>query len=647
MKLNLFLLLLVLSVSAPAAGTAQSNILSTTQSNVPNIVLSGGRVLSPDGKLEMQVTLRDGRPVYTVSYKGVPIVLESPLGITGWERNLTLTDVTVSSQDSLWRPVYGERSEIRDHYNRGIVRVAQANNPRKRMDIEVRAYDEGVAFRYIFLESGSYLHIDREYTEFTLPEGTMAYHAAKAQAVYNKLPLKGWTEEAERPLVLELPGGLYACLAEAGVDNYTRTKFMLSPDKANTIACSMYGFVDEIDPFATPWRVVMAAEKPGQLLENNYLLLNLNPPCAIAQTGWIKPGKVMREATLTTQGGLDLVDFAVKRNLQYIHFDAGWYGPEGSMASDATFVSVDPARNPVNDLDLEKVTAYANQHGIGVWVYVNQRALARQLDEILPLYQKWGVKGVKFGFVQVGSHMWTKWMHDAVRKCAEHQLMVDIHDEYRPTGFSRTYPNLLTQEGIRGNEEFPDATHNVTLPFTRFIAGAGDYTICYYRQDFNKHDAAAHTNGLPLTKVIRTTSAHQLAMAVAYYSPLQFLYWYDRPSDSRDEPELEFFDRVPTVWDDTKVLEGAIGQYISIARRSGDDWFVGVMTNNDARTMKVALDFLPAGKKYTAHMHSDGGPETGTRTRVKVETRAVDSRTVLDAKLLPSGGMALWLEAAK
>lgn len=195
----------------------------------------------------------------------------------------------------------------------------------------------------------------------------------------------------------------------------------------------------------------------------------------------------MREVTLTTEGGKALVDFAVKRNLQYIHFDAGWYGFEYDKASDATTVTLDPRRNPkIDALNLKEVVAYAKQHGIGVMLYVNQRALQQQLDEILPLYKSWGISGIKFGFVQVGSQVWTKWMHEAVKKCADYGLMVDIHDEYRPTGFSRTYPNLMTQEGIRGNEEFPDATHNVTLPFTRFVAGAADYTICYYRQDFGR-----------------------------------------------------------------------------------------------------------------------------------------------------------------
>lgn len=215
---------------------------------------------------------------------------------------MRIVGVTRSSRDTLWTPVYGERSEIPDRYNQSVIRFAHGKRE-PGLELKVRAYDEGAAFRYLFLEGGGYLHITGEATEFTLPEGTMAYFAPFAQAVHQKLPLHDWPGEADRPLTLELPGGLYGALAEAEVVDYVRTKFKLADGKPNTLACSMYGAVDEIAPFATPWRVVMVAEQPGQLIENNYLLLNLNPPCAIENPWWIKPGKVMREVTLSIQRG--------------------------------------------------------------------------------------------------------------------------------------------------------------------------------------------------------------------------------------------------------------------------------------------------------------------------------------------------------
>ena len=609
------------------------------------------KAVSPDGDLVMNVTLKEGSPFYTLTYKGTPVVLESALGLNGnaeWNRDMVLASVDSASYDRSWKPLYGERSEIPDRYTVYLATfggLKDRDRQAVKLQLEIRAYDEGVAFRYRFLEGGGYLHIDREYTEYTLPEGTWAYHTPRAQTEYTKRPLKDWPTETDRPLVLELPSGLYLCLTEAQVVDYVRTKFDLSTAKPHTVISAMYGAVDEIAPFDTPWRVMMVAEEPGQLLEHNYLLLNLNPPCALEQTWWIRPGKVMREVTLSTQGGKDLVDFAVKHHLQYVHFDAGWYGNEYSKASDATTVTVDPLRNPNNDLDLEEVVRYAHERGIGVWLYVNQRALAAQLDTLLPLYHRWGIKGIKFGFVQVGSHLWTKWMHDAVKKCAQYQLMVDIHDEYRPTGFSRTYPNLLTQEGIRGNEEMPDARNNLILPFTRFVAGAADYTIAYYSRDFQKYDPQ-RLDQIELGKrELKTTSAHQLAMAVVYYSPLQFLYWYDRPSDCGDEPELAFFDRVPTMWDDTRVLNGQIGEYITVVRRSGNDWFLGAMTCLEGRELTVALDFLPEGKRYRAHIYRDGSVSMATRTKVQVEPREVDAQTTLSVKMYPSGGEAIWFEA--
>lgn len=232
-------------------------------------------------------------------------------------------------------------------------------------------------------------------------------------------------------------------------------------------------------------------------------------------------------------------------------------------------------------------------------------------------------------------------MHKAVKKCARYHLMVDIHDEYRPTGFSRTYPNLLTQEGVRGNEEFPDAFNNTILPFTRFVCGPADYTICYYRQDFERFENAVDDYGVPRSKSIQTTPAHQLALSVVYYSPLQFLYWYDKPSDSRGEPELKFFDDVYTVWDDTRVLAGEPGEYISVGRRHGEEWFVGTITNRP-RTERINLSFLPEGN-YVAEIYTDGDASIPTRTKVRVLRFRVTSDNEITFSLKSSGGAAIRL----
>ena len=596
-------------------------------------------IKSPDQKISFSLKM-DGSAFYSINYRNQPVVEWSKLGIScngeTWDKQLGVIPGAVQSHDTTWTPIYGERDHVWDQYNESVISITKENRKNPVLQLVVRAYNSGIAFRYQFPEGengGSYLHLTGETTEFNFQENTKAWFTPRAQSLHQLLPLKNWPDESDRPLTLELPNGLYACLAEAEMTNYSRTKFRLNPDKENSIQSSIYGDVDEIAPFHSPWRVIMVAEKVGDLLANNDLILNLNPPCAIKNTSWIKPGKVMREGTLSTSGAKKLVDFAAARNIKYIHFDAGWYGFENDSKADATTVTVDPRRNPKNDLDLQEVIRYAHSKRVGVFVYVNQRALAAQLDTILPLYEKWGVAGIKFGFVQVGSHRWTTWLHEAVKKCAKYHLMVDIHDEYRPTGFSRTYPNLMTQEGIRGNEEMPDAVNNTILPFTRFVAGAADYTFCYF---FRKE------LGHP-TRHIQNTSGHQLALPVIYYSPLQWMYWYDKPEDYQGEPELAFWDVLPTTWNDTKVINGEIGKYITVARRNQADWFIGCITNTEARELKVPLDFLESGKKYEATLYFDD-PTAPTRTHVGITRQKVDSKTVLNIKLQASGGQAILIK---
>lgn len=596
---------------------------------------------SPDNSVGFSVYEVNGQLKYEVSYKGKPVILESCLGIDRWKDNMEIERIDSVSVNQDWYPVYGERSVVNDCY-KGYTYTLKGKGRGDKLALIVRIYNSGVGFRYKYLH-GSYLRITEEFTTFTVPENTYCWFAPFAQAEHKRMLVKDWPGEAERPLTLQLENGLYASLAEAEMVDYSRTKFVVRKGESNVIRCKMYDAVEDIAPFETPWRVVMIAESPKDLINNNDLILNLNKPCQIEDTSWIKPGRIIRTVSLTTDGAKKVVDFAVKRGLNYIHFDSGWYGSEISKESDPRKSDVDPQRCPVNDLDMPEVVRYAKSKGVGVWVYVNQRALSAYLDEILPLYESWGIAGIKFGFVHVGSFRWTTWLHDAVKKCAKHHLMVDIHDEYRPTGFSRTYPNLLTQEGVRGNEEFPDGVNNTTLPFTRFLCGAADATVCYYHRKELKPGLEKSLNARSLLN----TACHQMALSVINYSPLQFLYWYDTPEDVKDEPELFFFDNLPTTWDDSKTLDGAIGEYITMARRKDNVWYVGCLTNNDARKLNVSLDFLEEGKKYELTMFTDGGEKVKTRTHVAIDTKKVTAKTNLKLSLLSRGGVAMIVKELK
>ena len=600
-------------------------------------------VQSPDGKIKVTISKGDSSWLfYAVESEDNSLIQPSRLGFQlkdepDFGKNIEIVSSEEMTVHQSWKPVYAARNEILDIYNQVLIRLEETVNLGRKLEIAFRAYNEGIAFQYTFLQQENKMQqmIEKELTEFSFGQNYLCWVADRAQLEYRKEPINSVTKPTERPLVIETDS-LFLAIGEAGLIDFSRMN--LIKGKENTLIACLYDSPKVDLPYTTPWRTIMIGNSPGELLENNYFLLNLNAPCAIEDGSWIKPGKVIREVTLTTKGGMACVDFAVANGLQYIEYDAGWYGNEFDDNSDATTINVDPKRSP-GPLDLHKVIEYADSKGIGVILYINRRALERQIDDVLPLYRSWGIKGVKYGFVRVGSQKWTSWMHDAVKKAADNKLMVDIHDEYRPTGFSRTYPNLMTQEGIRGDEESPTNQQTLITLFTRMLAGAGDNTICYYAP-----------------RVTNKMGGHvsQLAKAVMLYSPWQFLYWYDRPPESTDVtggvpgaegfivvmPELDFFKQMPTVWDDSKVLEGEIGKFATIARKTGVDWFVGSLTGERPRLLNLELSFLDKGADYNAivYTHDD---DSESLTNVKIEKLQVKNNTILRYQIKENSGLAI------
>jgi len=601
-------------------------------------------VKSPDGLMGVSFFVHENQEArYCVHYKNDTIIYPSRLGFQlknapDFGANLKIISTKRTHVDTTWLPVYGEGSKVRDHYNQVKIRLKEKATPYREFEITLRIYNEGIAFNYTFLphEGVDSLIILAENTTFSFKENYYCRASERAQSEIGRQQLNSFEKPVERPLVIEADDKFIA-IGEAKLVDFARMKF-LSGEKENSLTAELHGEVKVSLPYTTPWRTVMIGNSAGELLENNFIFENLNDACTIDDVNWIKPGKVIREVTLTTQGGLACVDFAAENGLQYLEFDAGWYGHEYEDSSDATTITVDPKRSP-GPLDLHEIIEYAKSKGIGIILYVNRRALEKQLDEILPLYQSWGIAGVKYGFVRVGDQKWTTWLHEAVKKAANHKLMVDIHDEYRPTGFSRTYPNLMTQEGIRGDEESPSNEHTLTTLFTRMLAGAGDNTNCYFAP-----------------RVTEKMGGHvsQLAKAVMIYSPWQFLYWYDRPPGSpgkkggagnsdgfiKNVPELEFFKQLPAVWDKTRVLEGEIGKYATIARRSGDDWFLGSLTGDVEHQLIFQTNFLEEGERFNAQIYSFD-PELETPTRVKIDNLEVTSESTLNFEIRKNSGMAI------
>lgn len=476
------------------------------------------KISSPDGSHTVTFWQKQTREsvnelYYTVAYKGRTVIEESRAGLQMdnrvWEMALGVRDLKqpvcwmdnleadsvsrTEMTDSEWHPLYGERSTVRDLYNAATFYLSKKDGSQYRMNIEVRAYNEGIAFRYFLPEhpKAIFHKVTGDLTEYTFPAGTMAWAQQWAQDRFEHLSVDDIKHPAERALTLDLPDGTWVALLDADVEDWCLTKYLASERKPHTLTSVMYSPVDAVTYFATPWKIVMAADRAGDLLDHNDIVLNLNPPCAVPDAAeWVKPGKIMR-AGISTEAGLSTIDFCAAHNIPYMLFDWQWYMPCTSHDGDATQV--------VPHLDMERVICYGREKGVGVWLYVNQHALMKQARELFPLLRQWGVVGVKSGFVQYASHRWATWLHDLVRLAADNHLMMNIHDEFRPSGFSRTYPNLLTQEGICGNEEFPDATHNTILPFTRMINGAADYTICYYDPR------------------LQNTHAHQLAASLLFF----------------------------------------------------------------------------------------------------------------------------------
>ena len=608
-------------------------------------------ITSPDGRVVVHIGVSNGVLAYDVKFNGRPVIHTSQIGFEPYCTGVREIRAKREAIRNAWHNAFGERSQVLDQYTSLDVEVeVQA----LKATVQCRLYNEGFAFRFVLPKQQGLeqLTIAQERTEFAFDRDYTCWPVYTAQGYYAPTPIsrvhtrrdreppesvvnaEGANHKrlgraqiksgVERPLVVELDSCVVA-LGEAALIDFARMKFEVARD---------FVFATRLDspaevrlPAVLPWRYIRVAENVCRLYEGNDFLLNLNEPCRLADTSWIKPGKVIRSGVLTTASGKACIDFAVKMGLQYIEFDAGWYGSERDPRSDARAVNVEPNRVK-GPLDLHAVIAYGQARGIGVILYVNRLELERRLDELLPLYKQWGVAGIKYGFIQVGSQKATAWTSDAIRKANEAQMLIDIHDEYRLTGNQRTWPGCLTVEGIYGNEEMPTSAHNCALVFTRYLSGPGDYTPCW------------------LSNRVKNTRAHQLALAAVTFSPFQFLYWYDAPTVN-DAPELDFWRQIPTVFDETKAIQGAIGQYATIARKAGQQWFVGSINAGERRTLKIPLGFLDPSRLYDAHIYADGAPDGTNRTAVSCESRQVKATDVIIADLAAHGGHAMRLTPCK
>jgi alpha-glucosidase len=389
----------------------------------------------------------------------------------------------------------------------------------------------------------------------------------------------------------------------------------------------------------------MIGDTPGDLIESD-IILNLNETCAIADPSWIKAGKVAwpwwsgRVVTgVEFEGGMNTatqkhyIDFAADYGLEYLLIDAKWYGPHKDPTQDIT--------TTIPEIDLPEILNYARSLNIGVLLWLNWQNTRDQMDKAFPLYEKWGIKGVKIDYMNSDSQEIVNFYHRVVKKAAEHHLLVDFHGSYKPTGIRRTYPNLITREGILGLEhtkwsEKVTPEHNVTIPFTRMLAGPMDYTPGGFQQVTREKFESRYESPM-----VMGTRCHHLAMFVVYESPLQMCS--DYPGAYRGQAGAELIRYIPSTWDETRVLKGKIGDFIAIARKHNEEWFVGVMTDWEPRTLTLLLDFLD-DKTYKATIISDGNDAMKNPQSVSIDTIQLTNKDTLTAKMAAGGGFVARLK---
>jgi len=608
-------------------------------------------VTSPDGRIALGIA--QDATTFNVTRRGESVIAASQLGLEldgeplGPLRLESREDVQVDRAIPL---VATKAASARDRYRGATLGFREVTGTR-RLLIDVRAYDDGVAFRYR-LESAGPVKLRDERTAF-VPAGDPACLVAPAEGAhevqFERRLVSQLTEGAayDVPAVCATPSGsTHYAIMQAHLQDYTGASLRREGAALRVHLSGVPGrqgapFVSERG-LTTAWRVVMMADRAGELIESN-LIGNLNPPPE-GDFSWVRPGKAAWDWWSGPLEGVKpdmavykhFIDFAAESGFAYYLMDAGWSWGAGPCCEARPDTDVTRA---AQGIDMPALVRYAADKGVGLLLWVHWQHLAPRMDEVLDTYARWGIKGVKVDFMNRDDQQMVAFYQRAAAATAQRHLLLDLHGAYVPAGLERTYPNFITQEGVLGAEwnkmdRRVTPRHNLMLPYTRMLAGPMDYTPGGF------HNATPRSFEvravLPQTQ---TTRGQALAMYVVYDSPLQMVS--DAPDAYRGEPGFDFIRRVPTDWDETRFIDGEPGRDIVLARRRGRDWYIGAMAADEPRTERVSLDFLPPGK-YRATVWQDG---ESPRALQRAE-RTVSRGDVLTLQLASAGGAAVILEAA-
>lgn len=649
-------------IISPLLSTEWHNgrVIRTLFLSLFTLPLAAETVASPDGSIELRLEAQP-QLVYSVSVRGKPLLAPSQLGLQlqsqpDFGPALAIRSAERGTVDQSYTVPAGKANPIRDHYNWLRAEIAETAGWSRRIVIEARVYDDAVAFRYVVpqQEALRVFRLVREKTQFRIAKDATAYplfvkdYRTSYENIWVKSLLSRILPSATigLPLVMEVPGVAWLGITEADLDQYAGMYLGAAEVRGSnsTLEARLSPSITEPDlavtgalPHASSWRVLLIGAEPGRLIESN-AVMNLNPPSAVKDTSWIRPGKSAWNWWSGTsargagfQGGMNTAtmkyytDFASEAGLEYLLIDAGWSAP-----GDVT--------RTTPSIDLPEILRYAASKNVKVWLWLHWTSVDRQMDQAFPLYEKWGVAGVKVDFMDSNDQRMVAFYHRVVEQAAEHHLMVDFHGAYPPTGLQRTWPNLLTHEGVLGEEynkwsAAPDPGHNVMVAFTRMLAGPMDYTPGGFdnvtRAEFVSRD---------FEPMVMGTRAHQLALYVVFEGPLQMVS--DHPAAYKDQPAFAFIRAVPASWDETRVVAGEVGEYVSIARRRGADWYVGTITNWTPRTLEMPLAFLGPGR-FVAEIYGDAADSGEAPKHVAIEKQSVTAGTRLKVRLAAGGGQAV------
>lgn len=685
-------------------------------------VVQAVEINSPGGKLQLAFRLSDGVPAYSLSSEGKRVIDISRLGFLladhpDMNGGFSIEKIDSVSFDEIWKPVWGEVSEIRNNYNE--LCASLKDDKGRLMNIRFRLYDDGLGFRYEFPRQHglAYFFIEEELTEFNLGADCSSFWIPgdydSNEFVYQKSNLSNLSEvlvearksmdsktiidnrSVQTPVLFRNDNGMYINIHEAALKDY--------PSMCLTLQGSSYTFKSNLTPdpkgykgriqsgFNTPWRTIIVSDDAVGILESK-LVLNLNEPCKLKNTGWIKPMKYVGvwwemfvpwgsswNYTDDTNIRLGEYDYSKARpngrhganteNVKrYIDFAAehgfggvlveGWNEGWEDWFDKMKFHVFD-YKTPYPDFDIELLSDYAESKGVTLIMHHETSGSTMNYERLMPeaygLMNRYGYKAVKSGYVgrlyPVGEYHYGQTFINhclyAIEKAAEHNIMVNVHEAPKPTGMHRTYPNYLACESARGTEyeafAYNKPEHTTILPFTRLIGGPMDYTPGIFQLDFNYYDKNSD-------KTLSSTLAKQLGLYVVIYSPLQMAA--DLPKNyERFMDAFQFIKDVPVDWQDTKVLEAEPGEYVTIARKDkkSNDWYVGNTTGENRHVSQLDLDFLDKGKKYKAVIYSDGA-DAHYRTNpmsYRITEKTVDYRTKIKVAAAPGGGYAISLSEIK